>query len=105
MMRFSQNEERTSGYRHQLPASHTHTRALKPRIALTLHAGYVIAEEKDSKNAGCFALSGARAKFWIRPVALAENIGFPSHELNHLISVIDENQDLIERIWHEHFST
>ena len=49
--------------------------------------------------------SEARAKFWIRPVALAENIGFPSHELNHLISVIDENQDLIERIWHEHFGT
>ena len=49
--------------------------------------------------------NGARAKFWIKPVALAENIGFPAHELNSLIGVISENQDLIERVWHEHFST
>lgn len=48
--------------------------------------------------------NGARAKFWIRPVVLAENIGFPAHELNSLISVISENQDLIERVWHEYFS-
>lgn len=49
--------------------------------------------------------NGARAKFWIKPVALAENIGFSAHELNSLIRVINENQDLIERVWHEHFST
>ena len=49
--------------------------------------------------------NGARAKFWIKPVALAENIGFPAHELNSLIGVINENQNLIERVWHEHFST
>jgi len=46
---------------------------------------------------------GARAKFWIKPVALAENIGFAAHELNSLVGVIDENQDLIEKVWHEHF--
>lgn len=46
----------------------------------------------------------ARAKFWIKPLSLAENIGFPAHELNNLISVINDNQDLIERVWHEHFS-
>ena len=49
--------------------------------------------------------NGARAKFWIKPVALAENIGFPAHELNSLIGVINENQDLIERVWHEYFRT
>jgi hypothetical protein len=49
--------------------------------------------------------NGARAKFWIKPVALAENVGFPAHELNGLIGVINENQDLIERVWHEYFST
>jgi len=48
---------------------------------------------------------GARAKFWIKPVVLAENNGFAAHELNSLIGVIDENQDLIERVWHEYFST
>ncbi len=47
----------------------------------------------------------ARAKFWINPVALAENIGFAAHELNSLVNVIEENQRLIEKAWHEHFST
>ncbi|OIP18375.1 MAG: hypothetical protein AUK51_04690 [Comamonadaceae bacterium CG2_30_59_20] len=46
---------------------------------------------------------GARAKFWLRPVELAENIGFAAHELNSLLAVIEENQALIERVWHEHF--
>ena len=48
--------------------------------------------------------NGLRAKFWIKPVALAENIGFPAQELNKLMGVISENEDLIERAWHEHFS-
>lgn len=48
---------------------------------------------------------GARAKFWISPVSLAENIGFAAHELNSLVGVIETNQALIERVWHEHFST
>jgi len=45
----------------------------------------------------------ARAKFWLRPVALAENIGFAAHELNELARVVDDNEDLFERAWHEHF--
>ncbi len=48
---------------------------------------------------------GARAKFWINPVSLAENNGFAAYELNSLVDVIEENQVLIERVWHEHFST
>jgi len=49
--------------------------------------------------------NGARAKFWIKPVALAENSGFPAHELNELIDVVTDNQELIERTWYEHFGT
>lgn len=37
---------------------------------------------------------GARAKFWISPVSLAENIGFAAHELNSLVGVIEKNEDL-----------
>ena len=48
--------------------------------------------------------NSARAKFWIKPVALAENVGFHAHELNSLVGVINENQDLIERTWNEYFS-
>jgi hypothetical protein len=38
-------------------------------------------------------------------VALSENVGIPAHELNSLIGVVHENQDLIERVWHEYFGT
>ncbi len=47
--------------------------------------------------------NGSLAKFWINPVTLAENIGFSAPELNRLLSVINENQTLIERAWYEHF--
>lgn len=44
-----------------------------------------------------------RAKFWIKPVALADNSGFPAAELNRLTEIIEGRQDEIERAWHEHF--
>ena len=46
---------------------------------------------------------GARAKFWLRPVAVAENFGFAAHELNDLARAISDNEARIERAWHEHF--
>ena len=46
---------------------------------------------------------GARAKFWINPVAIAENIGFAAQELNELARVVGDNAEQIERAWHEHF--
>jgi hypothetical protein len=46
---------------------------------------------------------GARAKFWLNPVALAENIGFAAHELSEMTRVVGDNQDVIEKAWHEHF--
>ena len=45
-----------------------------------------------------------RAKFWIEPVvALANNYGFSSKELNEFKSKIKENVELIKEKWHEHF--
>jgi len=46
---------------------------------------------------------GARAKFWLGPVAVAENIGFAAHELSDLSRVIGDNQGQIEGAWHEYF--
>lgn len=46
---------------------------------------------------------GARAKFWIRPVALADNFGFAAHEVAELAKVVAEHETEIERAWHEHF--
>ena len=46
---------------------------------------------------------GARAKFWLGPVAVAENIGFAAHELTDMAHVVSEHHEQIERAWHEHF--
>jgi len=46
---------------------------------------------------------GARAKYWLDPVALAENIGFAAQELSEMAAVVSDNRPLIERAWHEHF--
>jgi len=45
----------------------------------------------------------ARAKFWLGPVAVVENIGFAAHELSEMTRLVSNNQDKIERAWHEHF--
>lgn len=45
------------------------------------------------------------AKFWLKPmVRVADNYGFDSRSLRELTQVIEENVEIIERSWHEHFS-
>jgi hypothetical protein len=45
------------------------------------------------------------AKFWLKPsVTLADNHGFDSRTLRELKRVIEDNVDLIEHAWHEHFN-
>lgn len=46
---------------------------------------------------------GDKAKFWLRPVALAVNIGFDSRTLRVLERMVEQNAPLIERVWNEHF--
>lgn len=47
---------------------------------------------------------GASAKIWVQPkVAVAESFGFDRRELSELRRIVDDNRDLIERAWHEHF--
>lgn len=44
------------------------------------------------------------AKFWIHPqVSIAEAYAIKPAELRKLMQVIEENKELIERFWHEHF--
>jgi hypothetical protein len=41
-------------------------------------------------------------KFWISPLMLASNDGFPSHELNRIRGLIREHQPGIRKVWNEH---
>jgi hypothetical protein len=46
----------------------------------------------------------ATAKFWVKPqVSVSESYGLSSQELSDLAIVVADNQQLIERAWHEFF--
>ena len=44
------------------------------------------------------------AKFRVRPVRLAINIGFPPKELRQIEKLVEDNSIEIERKWNEFFS-
>jgi len=44
------------------------------------------------------------AKFWLTPVSLVRSKGFRSHELTRVQKLVEENRDLFEEKWHEHFA-
>ena len=47
----------------------------------------------------------SEAKFWLRPqVRVATNTGFDAATLRELSKVTQDNVELIEEVWHEHFS-
>lgn len=46
----------------------------------------------------------AVAKFWLEPdVSVAESYAMRSSELRELMGAAEENRELIERYWNEHF--
>jgi hypothetical protein len=45
------------------------------------------------------------AKFWLDPLALAANRGFPSHELNRVRRIVNDHRDLFLRAWHDYFGS
>jgi hypothetical protein len=44
------------------------------------------------------------AKFWLQPLALARNFGFPPRELRRLRVLVEENREKLLEAWHGHIS-
>jgi hypothetical protein len=44
------------------------------------------------------------AKFWLQPLALARNFGFPPRELRRISALIEENREKLLEAWHGHIS-
>jgi hypothetical protein len=44
------------------------------------------------------------AKFWLEPVSLARNIGFPAHELRLIRSIVEDNRESLMEAWNGYFS-
>jgi hypothetical protein len=42
-------------------------------------------------------------KFWIGPIVLAKNQGFPEHELNAIARVVKKHEATLLEAWHEYF--
>ncbi len=47
----------------------------------------------------------ALAKFWIDPVSLAYNRGYPVREARQLRRLVEEHRDLFLRSWHDYFES
>ena len=45
------------------------------------------------------------AKFWLKPVSLADSIGFAAQELNRLLGQVEANQQTFVEVWDEFFSS
>ncbi len=45
------------------------------------------------------------AKFWLNPVSLAYNLGFPPRELRTLEAITTEHRDQLLEAWNEYFGT
>ena len=43
------------------------------------------------------------AKFWLNPVSLANSVGFPAHELNKFLSMVEANRQTFVEAWNEFF--
>jgi Domain of unknown function (DUF4160) len=43
------------------------------------------------------------AKFWLKPVALARNLGFKASELRRIQWLLSENEDLLVEKWDARF--
>lgn len=48
---------------------------------------------------------GCSAKFWLRKVALASNLGFAKKEVNELYEIINQHQQHLLSQWHEYFGS
>ena len=47
---------------------------------------------------------GAEAKVWLEPeIAIVENYGFNSRELNRIMRAVHEERDRLLRAWNEYF--
>ncbi len=45
------------------------------------------------------------AKFWLAPVVMAKNLGFPGHELNRIARLVAKRETTLLEAWHEYFDT
>ena len=45
------------------------------------------------------------AKFWLTPVSLARNRGFPQHEVNQISHLVVKHQQTLLEAWHDYFSS
>lgn len=47
--------------------------------------------------------AGNTAKYWLNPVALAQNIGFAARELTEVQAKVAEQRDRFIEAWNDHF--
>jgi len=44
-------------------------------------------------------------KYWLRPISLAKNLGFPDHELNRIERLVVKHEQMFLEGWHDYFGS
>jgi Domain of unknown function (DUF4160) len=64
---------------------------------------YFFSNERDEPPHIHVDKGDASVKFWLAPVMLERNYGFPSHELHRIRDKVSECEMEFMRAWHEYF--
>jgi len=66
---------------------------------------YFFANERNEPPHIHVQYHAAVAKFWIKPVAVAKNMGMNASELRKAGKIVSKHEKLIEEKWNEFFSS
>lgn len=45
----------------------------------------------------------ATIKVWLEPVEVAKSRGFRAHEIGDIVTMVDQNHEILMEAWHEYF--
>jgi len=79
-------------------------RALMPKVDIPgPYRFHFFSNEGDEPPHIHVKRDNAICKFWLDPLTLGRNRGFPFHEITEIKCLIEEHRQKIEEAWHEHF--
>ena len=64
------------------------------------YRGYFFSHEPNEPPQVHVDHNDCSAKFWLQPLALARNFGFPPHELRKVRALIEDHRDKLLEAWH-----
>ena len=72
-------------------------------LRIGLYRLFFYSNERDEPSHIHVQREENKAKFWLRPVRLQQSGGFSRPEIHRIQKLVEENQEILLRGWHEYF--